>query len=63
MKQQSFRLTGTTEQDYETWCAETGNPAYKKESKEKFFNLVINKKLVRDEITGKLIRKHPRKKK
>lgn len=62
MKQQSFMLTDTTVQEFETWCTETGNPAYKKESKEKFFNLVINKKLVRDESTGKLIRKRPRKK-
>lgn len=62
MKQQSFMLTDTTVQEFKTWCTETGNPAYKKESKEKFFNLVINKKLVRDENTGKLIRKRPRKK-
>jgi predicted HicB family RNase H-like nuclease len=62
-KEQAYRITNTSEEEYLEWCKLTGEPSYKTETKKKFFSLILSNKLVRDNRTGKLIRKKPRRKK
>lgn len=61
MKLQAFYITGTTYEEYLAWCKENNRPAYKQSSKREFFTKIRIGKLCRDNITGKLVNKRPRK--
>lgn len=58
MNKQIYKIAGVTEADYKAWCKETNHQAYKPESKTEFFARIADGRLVRDEKTGKLMRKN-----
>lgn len=55
---QAKMLVGITEKDYLDWCKENNKPSYKTSSKAEFFKRIRNMQLVRDHMTGKLVKKH-----
>lgn len=57
MNKQIYKIAGVTENDFKTWCKDTGRKAYKPESKTEFFARLADGHLVRDEKTHKLITK------
>lgn len=58
MNKQIYKIAGVTEDDYKQWCKENKKQAYKLESKREFFARLSDGRLVRDPLTGKLIRKN-----
>lgn len=61
MKDQAFRITETTKQEYLDWCKQNNRPSYKQESKREFFNRIRTFRLCRDSVTGKLVIKRGKK--
>lgn len=49
MNKQIYKIAGVTENDFKTWCKDTGRKAYKPESKTEFFARLADGRLVRDE--------------
>jgi len=58
MNKQIYKIAGVTENDYKQWCKENKRQAYKLESKREFFARLSDGRLVRDPLTGKLVRKN-----
>lgn len=61
MNKQVFLVAGITEKDYKQWCLDNKKPAYKASTKADFFARIQDGRLVKDKITGKLIKKYRRK--
>lgn len=59
---QAFKLAGVTEAEFKRWCKENHKPAYKQSTKEDFFARIQDGRLVKEEKTGKLIKKYRRSK-
>lgn len=57
LNRQLKNLTGVTQTDFRDWCKSNKKSMNKLESKQEFFKLVQSGKLIRDELTGKLVRK------
>ena len=62
MKDKAFTITNTTKEEYLKWCKDNNLPSYKVSSKQKYFALIKDQKLVKERSTGKLLRKRPRRK-
>lgn len=58
MNKQAFKLAGVTEAEYKRWCKDNHKAAYKAEVKEDFFARIQDGRLVRDERSGKLVKKY-----
>lgn len=61
INKQAFKLAGVTEKDYKQWCLTNKKSAYKSSTKADFFARIQDGRLVKDKITGKLIKKYRRK--
>lgn len=61
MKDQAFKITNTTREEYLEWCKTNDKPSYKQESKHEFFYKIRTMRLVRDSTTGKLVIKRVKK--
>lgn len=48
MNKQIFEQVGVKEEDYKKWCKNNDKNYYSKETKEEFFKLIQEKKLVKD---------------
>lgn len=55
--QQTKRLVGVSQTDFRDWCKENKRSMNKLSSKEEFFKLIQSGKLVRDNLTGRLVSK------
>lgn len=56
MNNKIYKLLGVTENDFKNWCKENKCKGYKLASKREFFANVIDKKLVRDPETKRLVK-------
>lgn len=63
MNKQCFVAAGVTEKDYLNWCRENRKSAYKQSSKQEFFERIQDGRLVKDSMTGMLVKKNRSKKK
>lgn len=50
-----FEILGVTIEQFFQWCKENNKNKYKTESKQEFFNKILNGKLVKDE-NGNLVK-------
>ena len=57
MNKQIYDLIGVTEKEYLNWCKENKKSALKIETKREFFKKITNEQLVRDSVTGNIIKK------
>lgn len=57
LNRQLKNLTGVTQSDFRSWCKSNKKPMNQLSSKQEFFKLIQSGKLIRDELTGKLVRK------
>lgn len=56
MNNKIYKLLGVTENDFKIWCKENKREAYKLANKREFFAKVIDKQLVRDPETKRLVK-------
>lgn len=55
--QQTKQLVGVSQTDFRDWCKENKRSMNKLASKQEFFKLIQSGKLVRDNLTGRLVSK------
>lgn len=62
INKQCFEIAGVTEKDYLNWCRENKKSAYKASSKREFFERIQDGRLVKDSMTGQLVKKRKKSK-
>lgn len=58
MNNQIKKILGVTENDYRMWCKDTNRQLCKLSNKREFFARVIDGRLTKDPVTGKMIKKN-----
>lgn len=56
INKQAFSLVGVTVEEYVNWCIENKRPIYNQKTKNEFFKLISDGRLVRD-MNGRLVKK------
>lgn len=57
MNKSGLELINVTREDYLKWCRKYKKPNYKMETKKRFFKLIQNGEIVRDENNNLVIKK------
>lgn len=55
MNKQLFKEVGIKEEEFLDWCKQNQKPSYKRETKEEFFKLIRENKLIRN-FDGKIVK-------